>query len=204
MSHQPYPLEWPIGRPRTESWKRSKSAFTALSFAKTRDDLIAEIRRFGARDVVLSTDVPLRGDGIPMAGLPQPRDPGVAVYFSLSGETSKSPRRYYAIACDGYKKVEENMRALVHTIASMRTIERHGSSQLLEQAMSGFAALPAKGESGSWWSVLGFMEKPRLADAKARWRDLVAQNHPDRGGSPERMVQLNDAIDRAEREAVDA
>lgn len=201
MSHQPFPLEWPIGRARTPSRKRKSSAFKALGFGRARDDLVAELRRFGARDVVLSTSIPVRLDGLPLASFSrQPDDPGVAVYFSLSGESREAPRRYYAIACDGYRKVEENLRALVHTIAAMRTIERHGSSQLLEQAMSGFAALPAEGESGAWWTTLGFAERPNLADAKTRWRELVAQNHPDRGGSPDRMVVLNDAIDRAERE----
>lgn len=200
MSHQPFPLEWPIGRARTESWKRQTSGFRALGFGRARDDLFAEMRRFGARDVVLSTSVPLRLDGIPLAATRQPDDPGVALYFSLTGADSKAPRRYYSIACDGYRKVEENMRALVHTIAAMRTIERHGSSQLLEQAMSGFAALPAEGETGAWWTVLGFKVRPNLAEAKTAWRELVAQNHPDRGGSEEVMLELNRAIERAEQE----
>ncbi len=54
--------------------------------ARARDDLVAELRRFGAKDVVLSTSVPLRLDGLPLAAARQPDDPGVAVYFSLTGD----------------------------------------------------------------------------------------------------------------------
>lgn len=198
MSHQPYPLEWPLGKPRTRF--RQSSRFKALAFGKARDDVFRELKNFNARDVIMSTNVPLRLDGIPYSGWRQPDDPGVALYFSLAGERYSDPRRYYAIACDAYRKVEENMRALVHTIEAMRTIARHGSSQLLEQAMSGFAALPPPADPGSWWVVLGFRVKPPLATAKARWRELVAEHHPDRGGTHEQMQRLNAAMAAAETE----
>lgn len=202
MSHTPFPLEWPIGKARTRN--RSSSRFKALAFGKARDDVFRELRNFGtlgARDIVLSTNIPLRIDGLPYSGWRQPDDPGVAVYFSLPGAKHTDSRRYYAIACDSYRKVEENMRALVHTLEAMRTIERHGSSQLLEQAMSGFAALPPPADPGSWWAVLGFTTKPTLTQAKARWRELVAEHHPDRGGTHEQMQRLNAAIAAAELEA---
>lgn len=200
MPHKPYPLEWPIGKPR--SIRRKASDFRSLTFARTRDDIIGELRRFHARDVVLSTNVPLRRDALPYAGMPQPDDPGVAIYFSLKGNLVRDPVRYYAIACDVYRKVEENMRALVHTIDAMRTIERHGSSQLLEQAMSGFAAIAPPNDGTQWWFVLGFQARPSVVLAEQRYRELVQENHPDHGGSTERMIALNDAIERA-RKGVD-
>lgn len=199
MSHSPYPLEWPLGKRR--SIRRKQSDFKALAFGRARDDVFAELRRFNASDVVMSTNIPLRGDGIPYANWRQPEDPGVAVYFSLRavGEPLGTPRRYYAIACDSYRKVEENMRALANTLAAMRTIERHGSSQMLEQAMSGFAAIPPPVDPQSWWARLGFGSRPTLDQAESRWRDLVKQHHPDRGGSPERMAEINAAIEQARR-----
>lgn len=198
MAHQPYPLEWPLGKGRTRV--RTSSRFKALAFGRARDDLFKELKNFSARDIVLSTNIPLRLDGLPFSNWRQPDDPGVVVYFSLAGESWKAPRRYYAIACDGYRKVEENMRALVHTIDAMRTIERHGSSQLLEQAMSGFAALPPPPDAEAWWSVLGFTSKPTLDQAKTRWRSLIQIHHPDRGGTETQMKRLNDAMQRAESE----
>lgn len=200
MSHQPYPLEWPIGKPRTGQYQRKHSRFKDLAFGKARDDAFRSLKNFSARDVVLSTNVPLRLDGIPYSGWRQPDDPGVAIYFSLQGAHLQDPRRYYAIACDAYRKVEENMRALVHTLEAMRTIERHGSSQLLEQAMSGFAALPPPSDPGAWWAVLGFTSMPSLSQAKDRWRELVTKHHPDRGGTHEQMQRLNGAMERAEQE----
>ena len=195
MSHSPYPLEWPLGKPR--ALRRKSSAFKALGFGRARDDVFAELRRFNAADIVMSTNVPLRGDGIPYANWRQPDDPGVAVYFSLRGAHLGDSRRYYAIACDSYRKVEENMRALANTLAAMRTIERHGSSQMREQAMSGFSAIPPPADPGSWWARLGFGSRPTLDQAESRWRDLVKQHHPDRGGSPARMAEINSAIEQA-------
>lgn len=194
--HVPYPLEWPVGRPRTTS--RKKSDFSDLAFAKCRDDLLAELRRFGARQVVLSTSVPLRRDGLPYSNLGQPDDPGVAVYFTIG--TGKP--RYYAIACDQYRKVEDNMRALVHTIAAMRTIDRHGGSQLLEQAMSGFTALPPADQPKPWRSVLGVSLQASWAVVRERHRELVLRHHPYRGGSAERMAEINRAFEDAEKELV--
>jgi hypothetical protein len=196
MGHQPYPLEWPLGKPRAAA--RKASHFKALGFGRARDDLFAELKRFGAQRVVLSTNVPLRLDGIPYANMAQPHDPGAAVYFELGSGTRV---RYYAIACDAYRKVEENLRALVHTLDAMRTIERHGSSQMLEQAMSGFAALPPANAMGTWWRILGFDDRPTLDEAKIRYRELVTKHHPDRGGSEAMMVALNEAIRAAGGEA---
>jgi hypothetical protein len=201
MPHQPYPLEWPIGKPRT--LVRKSSAFRALTFGRARDDVFSELRRFNAADVVLSTNVPLRHDGIPYSNWRQPEDPGVAVYFSLraAGEPLGTSRRYYAIACDHYRKIEENLRAIAATIEAMRTIHRHGATQLLEQAMSGFAAIPPSADPSSWWAVLGFNSRPPLDAAEQRYRELVKRHHPDVGGSAPRMAEINMAIEVARAEA---
>lgn len=195
--HVPYPLEWPVGKKRCP--QRVRSQFTSLAFGKTSKDLMAELHRFGARQIVISTNVPVSSrTGLPYTSLGQPDDPGVAVYFTIG----VNKPRYYAIACDSYRKVEENMRALVHTIAAMRTIDRHGGSQLLEQAMSGFAALPPGDQPKTWRSVLGMGERAKWAEVRERHRELVLRHHPDRGGSEERMAEINRAFEEAEKELV--
>lgn len=129
-------------------------------------------------------------------------DPGAAVYFTRRHYRGRTPiEKHYSIACDQYVSTVENIRALVHTVEAMRTIDRHGASNLLEQALSGFAALPPAAEKDPWWRVLGFTSRPSLESAKGRYRELAVANHPDRGGDPDRMASINAAIREAELEA---
>lgn len=199
MGHSAFPLEWPTGRKRLDSWCRKASRFRDLGFAKCRDDLLRSCKKFGAKNVVLSTEVALRLDGLPYANMRAPNDPGVALYFDLQKYTNnKMTTRHFALACDTYRKVEENLRALVHTIEAMNQIERHGSAELLEQAMSGFAALDAPREG--WRKVLGVGTAVTYPEAKLAYRQLVAKHHPDVGGDPLKMEALNLALADAERE----
>lgn len=204
MGHSAFPLEWPAGKTQRESWNRKTSRFRDLGFGKTRDDLIQACKRLGCEDVTFSTMVPLKRDGLPYANMAQPSNPGVALYFDLPGEwdpkKGRTSKNHYALSCDQYRKVEENMRALVHTLDAMGAIRRHGSSDLLEQAMSGFAALP-EARRPDWRQAL---ELAGLAvtfdDAKAAYRRLALEHHPDRGGDPARMEMLNLALADAEHE----
>lgn len=205
MKHTSWPLDWPTGQPRTPPGKMRKSKFRTLSFSAARDGLLNEVRRFGGSNVVLSTNMPLRRDGMPYAtGKPGP-DQGVAIYFSRQpGRTVK----HYAIACDVYRTVAENMRAITATLEAMRTIERHGSSSLLEQALSGFAELPPASEpepeprSRAWWDVLGFTRRPADPDVvRRRWHELAAKHHPDRpDGSREAFELFRRAWEQAQEE----
>jgi hypothetical protein len=55
---------------------------------------------------------------------------------------------------------------------------------------------------GTWRVVLGFREheRPSIADVKRKHRQLMAKAHPDAGGSHERAVALNGAMDEAKAE----
>jgi hypothetical protein len=92
----------------------------------------------GAKEIVVSTNVPTRRDGLPYADAREPADPGVAVYFTHG-------KRQLVIACDSYSTVRANMRAVGATVEALRAIQRHGATSLLERAFTGFAALPPKG-----------------------------------------------------------
>ena len=76
-----YPLAWPEGWTRTRVQDRRVQASWRLPANKYRDGLLTELARMGASSVVISTNVPLnqRGD---LTTAQQPRDPGVAVYFT--------------------------------------------------------------------------------------------------------------------------
>lgn len=186
-----YPLSWPVGRPRTASPQRS--AFKCPGFGQVRDELLAELRRLGAVSVILSTNLRLRGDGLPYAEQRQPADAGVAVYFELKG-------RELCFACDRWRRIEENARAIQRTIEAIRGIGRWGTGDMIEAAFQGFAALPAHAPPPPWRTTLRLGASATLADAESAYRTLALESHPDRGGSVEAMAQLNDAIERARAE----
>lgn len=131
-----HPLRWPDGRPRTRAPQRSRFE---VSFAAARDGLLDEIGRLGGSAVVVSTNVPLRRDGLPYAGGGEPADRGVAVYFAVRG-------RALCFACDRWDRVRDNLQAIRRTVEALRGIERWGTGAMVKQAFDGFRALPAPGE----------------------------------------------------------
>lgn len=196
MSEGVFPLEWPDDWPRTHPARRTRSRFQKKSFGVIRDQTLAELERMGAAGVQISTNVELRQDGLPRSGARNPDDPGAAIYFRWRGQP-------YVLACDTYQAVWENVHAIGKTIAAMRTIERHGASQLLERAFSGFTALPPAGDGQEapppWWTVLGLTdelfgakisrvvanpehpERPALLRAaNAAFRFVMSAHHPDK------------------------
>lgn len=191
-----YPLAWPAGQARTAAHRRQRPKFEAGTFAQARDGLLAELRRLGAANVVLSTNVELRRDGLPYADRRQPDDPGVAVYFSRKG-------RDLAIGCDRWAKVEDNLRAVADAIECIRTIERRGTGQMVDAAFAGFAALPPGPHPAgplAWWEVLGVYAHTPDDDVRTAYRAWALKHHPDRGGDPAKMAELNAAFERFKRE----
>lgn len=76
-----YPLSWPSDWPRTRpqdqrpmgSWKRTANQY--------RDALATELTRMESPSAIISSNVPLNLRGMMTTGI-EPRDVGVAVYFS--------------------------------------------------------------------------------------------------------------------------
>lgn len=180
-----YPLHWPQGWPRVSRRERSRFDTT---FAKSRDGLFEQIRLMGGRYPLLSTNIPLRRDGLPYANTPEPMDPGVAVYFEHKG-------RQMSFACDRWDRVRDNMRAIEKTIEAIRGIERWGASDMMERAFSAFEALPPP---GGWREELGLGPTATLEDVKRRHRELVKTHHPDNGGDAEQFRRVNEAYEAAQ------
>lgn len=184
-----YPLTWPPAQPRIP-WSRRGDAAFKVDFARSRDELLHSLELLGGRNIILSSNVPLRRDGLPLASMPEPVDPGVAVYFDRRiGEVP----RPFVIACDSYTKVRWNLRAVGVTVEALRSIQRHGASAMLEQAFTGFAALPPAGVEPPWWEVLGVSESADEEAIRAAYRELARIHHPDAGGSLDTMTLINRA-----------
>ena len=186
---QAHPLHWPQGWPRSKS--RGFAAFQ-LTLAAARDHLLNELRLIGARYVVLSSNLELRRDGLPYANQRQPEDPGVAVYFQWRG-------KQMTFACDRWRKVEDNIRAIGKTVEALRGVERWGASDMMERAFSAFEALPPPDHEVkvTCWDVLGIPPGTK-ADADRAYRLRAKTAHPDLGGTREEW----DALVAAHKEAI--
>ena len=161
---QAYPLQWPQGRSRTPRHKVTYSRFDVTP-SKAQSEMLGEIQRMGGRNIVVSTDRRVKRDGTLYARDLQstPDDAGVAVYFERKGQR-------VCFCCDRYGKIWENMRAIGKTIEAMRGIERWGSAEMLDQAFTGFTALPPADEKRPWWVVLGVSESASAKEANDAWR----------------------------------
>ena len=179
-----YPLCWPVGRPRTRF--RTHSSFKT-SEGKARDELLREIERLGGRDVILSTNMPLRQDGLPYSSKRLISDSGVAVYFTYK----KKP---VCFACDKFNAIGDNMHAIGKTIEALRGIARWGTGDMMDRAFTGFEALPAPAQ---WWDVLGFATSNGVTTEQINdaYRRKAMDCHPDRGGNSDDMANLNWARD---------
>ncbi len=185
MSVDAFPLCWPAGWPRC---KRAEHGRFQTSFAKARDGLMEELRLMGAKNIVLSTNIELRRDGLPYANQRQPEDSGVAVYFQHKGMSM-------TFACDRWRKVEDNTQAIRKTIEALRGIERWGASDMMKRAFSGFAALPssAAANASAWWAVLGVTQGADFDAVRAAYQQKRKSTHPDHCGTTEQFKAVQQA-----------
>ncbi|WP_392530201.1 J domain-containing protein [Nostoc sp. C117] len=185
-----YPLTWATIYPRTPQHKRQAARFE-VGFSTARDDLLNELRLLGAKNSVISSNVPLRRDGLPYASFREPDDPGVAVYFQIKDKS-------YALCCDRWLKVKDNLRAIGLHIAAMRGMERWGVGSV-EQAFAGYQALPPQASERKWWEVLGVSPRATEDEVREAYLKLARQHHPDYGGSLDKMAAINAAYEQAKQ-----
>lgn len=216
-----HPLCWPEGWPRTADADRTPGHFgkrdhVSGNYYAKRDLTVADAvkRVFDAArgftrvgqgwrinpdDIIISTNIPTRGDGLPRSDGKKPADPGVAVYWM---EYKGGAHVQRAMAIDRYRTVADNLAAIAATLDAMRAIERHGGAQILDRAFTGFTALPSPAAAPTWREVIGVSAAERdLAAVRAAYRRRAQSAHPDRpGGSHEEMAQLTAAMRQAEQE----
>lgn len=196
-----YPLCWPAGRPRAHKFGRENARFD-MSFSRARDEIVRQIEMMCGKyewmrretGLIISTNVALRRDGLPLASQRQPEDPGVAVYFTYK-------KRQMCFACDRWNRVEDNMQAIAKTIDALRGIARWGTGDMMEAAFTGFTALPAPGQtSRNWRDVLGVGPDASRQQIDDAYKRLRSQHHPDKGGSAEQFNEVQKAYEQAQRE----
>lgn len=188
-----YPLSWPLGWKRTQLPERSRfgSYNNKPSIDRATRQLQDELRMLGATDLIISTNLVLRNDGLPYSRQRLPDDRGAAVYFKWNGQSM-------VIACDSYDQVGCNLWAMAKTIEAMRGIDRWGCSDLLNRAFTGFKALPYEGTSGeSWWEVLGISRDASQEEIRSAYRKKIKEAHPDLGGDRALFEKIEKAYQQA-------
>lgn len=201
-----FPLSWPVAKPRYTK-PRGRSNFhghgppsehgyrpkRGLTVAEASERLQRELTLLPAFDVVVSSNVPLRRDGLPRSDTSNPLDPGVAVYFTL-GKRRSAGGDPVVLACDRFSHPADNLAAVAAHVAASRAIERYGVGRLRE-LFRGFTALPEHATAiapDDWRAVLG--NPQTLDEAEASYRERMKVAHPDVGGSQARAAALNAAI----------
>ena len=200
------PLNWPPGWKRCTSRTRAKfrtgrpgyvdngyggtmyRSASSLTIEQGTRRVLDELKRFGIPDwnVIISTNLQLRQDGLPRSSQRAPADPGVAVYW-------KEGKQERCIAVDRYDRVQDNLAAIAATLEAMRAIERHGGAEILDRAFTGFAALPSPEQA---WQVLGVGAHATPEEVERAYRLLASKHHPDRGGDSSQMARINAARDQ--------
>lgn len=187
-----YPLYWPPAWPRT---KHPDYARFKTSFGRARNQLLRELNLLGATNIVISSNIALRRDGIPYSGQRQPEDTGIAVYFDLNGENQ-------CIPCDKWMHTEDNIHAINLTVAALRGLERWGAKEMVNAAFRGFKALPASIIVGAhtklpWHEVLEVVPTASIETIKAAYRQMLLKHHPDHGGDIDKFHEIQAAYKEA-------
>lgn len=147
-------------------------------------------------DLIISSNLAVRLDGLPRSGQSEPADPGVAVYWLRPGESQR------CMAIDLYDRVADNLAAIAATLEALRAIERHGGAQILDRAFTGFTALsgPVVG-ARPWREILGLqpVDKARPV-VEGAYKRLRMSTHPDHGGTPAAFQAVTAAWEQACRE----
>jgi hypothetical protein len=188
--YEAYPLQWPTGYKKTPPGDRITSQFNQ-TMDKAQQFLRKEIERLEAIDLIISTNIPVRKNGLLYADMMKEKidDPGVAIYFKHKGKER-------SMCCDQYLRAWENIYALGKGIEALRGIERWGISEFLDRAFTGFPALPESSTANQkiYWEILGLDGEPASSLViRSAYRIKAKRLHPDAGGSADQWALLQEA-----------
>ncbi len=182
-----YPLSWPEGWERAKRPKESRfgSYMNKPSINYGMIKVQDELRLLGGKNLVISSNLKLRQDGLPYSSQRLPEDCGIAIYFEWKEEAM-------VIASDNYNKPGCNLWAIGKTVESMRGIERWGCSELLNRAFSGFKQLLEKSEivTNNWNDILGVSMNATKDEIIKAYKGKVKIYHPDKDTGDDKMFLL--------------
>lgn len=189
-----------------ETWPQERTKFRqsspfSVKYAKLLDDLEGEVKKLGARDIVVQAGIKrddIRNDGWPRGGAVF-YEPGVILSFlNRKGEEIAFP-------CDTYNNWQANLRAISLTLTALRSIDRYGVSKHAEQ-YKGWKKLPAAPKRMAPNDALMFIALHGNGSADMRpnregfpmvYRIAAKKLHPDNPatGNHEQFVRLQQAAE---------
>jgi hypothetical protein len=201
-----FPLEYPHTIERSK--KRFRSSFDPQgrrTILQAYEELVRQLELFGAREIIVTTNIPITKVGKPYSRFAEPDDPGVGVYFK---DPKGIPR---ATGCDLWDRVKDNLWAIAKDIDAQRGRLRWGV-KTQEELYEEMKYLTPPGQTvtagqiaGNWWVVLKVDPNASLSEIEQAYRDLARYYHPDSSTGNEKMMALiNRAIAdaRAEKKRV--
>jgi len=164
--------------------RRSRSTFSA-SYSDTLDLLEKELRKLGARELVIEADFAERDiklDGLPRSNARAPQFPGVRIIF----ESHHGQLTYQTDTCVFW---QHNLRSIALGLTALRKVDLYGITNRAEQYV-GFKALasssPGITKDDAIACLLAWAERDVLASDPEAQRRLVrrarARAHPDQHG----------------------
>jgi len=196
----PYPIAWPPGRPRIAPGERLDGRYNPYTVAQAVETIEAEVKRWQRRTQrtqltswELTTNLSARMRN-------EPDDPGAALWFTLATGDITRGQSLMVLACDRFKKLPQNIRAISLTMERLRLVDEVGAYSLVA-AVEGARALPPPRDAVAvpdrpWWEILGVAADSPLLVVEAAYRALARKAGE---GSP-KLVELNLAIQAARRE----
>lgn len=191
----PYPIAWPPDRLRIARQNREPDRYGVNTTNAAIDTVDAEVKRWrGQTRAVrltsweLTTNLSVRTKG-------DPDDPAAALWFILAGKDITTGQQLMVLACDRFRKLAQNIRAISLTMERLRLVDDIGAYSLVA-AVEGAKALPPPDKVIDWREVLGLGPSPTLTMANGVYRALAAEA----GEGSHRLKELNAAIAAARAE----
>ncbi|WP_232688028.1 J domain-containing protein [Halobacterium zhouii] len=186
-------VDWPRGFPRTGAGDRERNNSFRVSLATAFDDLETELNRLGVDEdgYRYSFDAQQRQTDQRPYARANPDDPGFALRWKMDGAQ-------YAVACDAYTALRDNVRAIGLYLREKRKMEKRP----VETGESEFANArlpPADKDIVVANSVRGAHDVLNVApdasddEVRAAYRERVKDAHPDNGGSDREFQRVRDA-----------
>lgn len=198
-----YPLCWPDNVARTIPGRRSWPQFNERSITNAVNYIRSEINRLNDRNwdfqdenVIISSNLRQRLDGLPAGNQGEPADTGIAVYFQLRFIINgKWQQRPCVMTCDKWNKVNYNLTAIAKDIEAQRARQRWGCTNI-EQAFRGYLAIPEKCGGKSWWDELGVSPNANAVQVRDAYFAKAKTAHPDVGGNREEWDKVQRAYEQ--------
>ncbi len=199
-----YPLSWPYNVARIPPHQRESARFEDWTIHEATKFVLREINRLNGNwhdwedgSVIISSNLRYKRDGTPFSGQEEPDDPGIAIYFDLQFERGgKVHKRPVVLSCDKWTRVAWNIYAVGKDIEAQRGRHRWGCTNV-EQAFRGYLAIPERTGGASWWEVLGVLSTASETEVRDAFRVKALTEHPDKGGTQEGWIRLQEALEQA-------